>query len=148
MATDINRVFLIGRLTKDPELRYTQGGTSIASLSIANNRTYMAGSEKKEDVSFFNCIAWGKLGETISKYVKKGDKIAIEGRLQQRSWEKDGQKRSTVEIVVENVQFLGGKNGGQTEGGAQVMGEEVKDGSVGSFDQQAPSHFSDELIPF
>ena len=148
MANDINRVFMIGRLTRDPELKYTQGGTSIASFSLANNRSYTVQNEKKEQVSFFNCIAWGKLGETISKYVKKGDKIAIEGRLQQRSWEKEGQKHSTVEVVIDNVQFLGAPNGGGKSESAPMMGEEVKDGSVASFDQQAPSDFDSESIPF
>ena len=148
MATDFNRVILIGRATRDPELRYTQGGTSVASLSIANNRSWTQNNEKKEQVSFFNCVAWGKLGETISKYVKKGDKIAIEGRLQQRSWEKEGQKHSTVEVVIDNVQFLSTPNGGSKSESAPMMGDEVKDGSVASFDQQSPSHFSDEDIPF
>lgn len=107
MANDINRIFLIGRLTKDPELRYTQGGTSIASFSLANNRTYMAQNERKEMVSFFNCIVWGKPGEVIAQHCKKGQRIGIEGRLQQRSWtDQNGKKHSTVEIVVENFQFL------------------------------------------
>ena len=147
MANDINRVLLIGRLTRDPDLKTTQGGTSVASFSMANNRSYTSQNEKKEQVSFFNCIAWGKLGETISKYVHKGDKIAVEGRLQQRSWEKDGQKHSTVEVVIDNVQFLGTPNGGNKSEGSSMMGEEVKDNSVPSFDNCAPADPS-ESIPF
>lgn len=146
MATDFNRVILIGRATKDVELKATQGGTQVASMSIANNRSWTQNGEKKEQVSFFNCTAWGKLAETLSKYVHKGDKIAVEGRLQQRTWEKDGQKHSVVEVVIDNVQFLGSPSGSQKSD--SMMGGEVTDGSVASFDQQAPSHFSDESIPF
>ena len=151
MANDINRVFMIGRLTKDPELRYTQGGTSIASFSIANNCSYTVQNEKKEDVSFFNCVAWGKGGEVLAQYAKKGSKIGIEGRLQQRSWDKDGQKRSTVEIVVENFQFLGGNGqGGEgKQGGEQAAPSEPDhEQSFPADPDSAPSHFSDESIPF
>lgn len=110
MATDLNKWTGIGRLTADPELRYTQGGTAVASFSIANNKTFTQNGEKKEQVSFFNCVAWSKAGELITQYCKKGDQIAIEGRLQQRSWEnQEGKKQNTIEIVVENFQFLGGK---------------------------------------
>jgi single-strand DNA-binding protein len=70
--SDINHVTLIGRLTKNPELKYTQAGKSVASFSIANDKTYVANGEKKQQTSFFNCVSWGKLGETISKYCKKG----------------------------------------------------------------------------
>ena len=135
MANDINRVFMIGRLTKDPELKYTQGGTAVASLSVANNKTFTQNNEKKEQVSFFSCVAWGKLGELIAQHCKKGERIGIEGRLQQRSWEKDGQKRSTVEIVVENFQFLSAKHGGEQTGGADgVMDHSADTSSQPSFD--------------
>lgn len=156
MANDINRIFLIGRLTKDPDLRYTQGGTSIASFSLANNRTYSAQNEKKEQVSFFNCIAWGKQGEVIAQHCKKGQRIGIEGRLQQRSWQdQSGAKRSTVEIVVENVQFL--SNSPQSGEGApeapadenpRPAAESEKFGNQAPADPDAPPPFSDEDIPF
>jgi len=107
MSTDINRVIVIGRITKSPELKYTSTGTPVCNISIANNRTWNQGGEKKESVSYFNCIAWNKLGETIIKYCRKGDRIGIEGRLQQRRWEaQDGSDRQAVEVVVENIQFL------------------------------------------
>lgn len=117
MASDINKVVLIGRMVRDPELKYTQGGSSVTNFSIANNRSYTVGGEKKETTSFFTCIAWGKPGEVIVQYCKKGQRIAIEGRLQQRSWEDKatGGKRSTVEVVVENFQFLESRGGGQSE---------------------------------
>ena len=107
MGSDLNKVILIGRLVRDSELKYTQGGTPVANFSIASNRSYTTNGEKKEIVSFFSCIAWNKLGEIIAQYCKKGNKIGIEGRLQQRSWEdQSGGKRSVVEVVVENFQFL------------------------------------------
>lgn len=135
---DINRVFIIARLTKDPELRTTQGGTSVASFSVANNRSYTTNGDKKEDVSYFNCVAWGKLGEIIAQHCKKGARIGIEGRLQQRRWQdKEGKNQNTIEIVVENLQFLDGKASTTT-----VIGQEVPASDVGSV------HFSDAEIPF
>lgn len=110
MANDLNKVIQIGRLTKDPELRYTQGGSSVANFSIAVNRSYKVNDEKREETSFFNCIAWGKLGEIIAEHCKKGQRIGIDGRLQQRSWDdNEGKKRYSIEIVVDNFQFLSSK---------------------------------------
>ena len=107
MANDINVVMIIGRMTKDAEIKFTQAGSAVCSFSVANNRTYMAGSEKKESVSFINCVAWGKLGEAISKYATKGKQIAVTGHLQSRSWEdKNGGKRYQTEIIVDNFQLL------------------------------------------
>ena len=107
MANDLNRVMLVGRLVNDPELRYIPSGTSVANFSIANNKSYVKEGEKSDQVSYFECIAWGKLGEIIAQYCKKGKLIGIDGRLQQRSWDdKEGNKRYKVEIVVENFQFL------------------------------------------
>lgn len=107
MSSDLNRVILIGRLTKDPELRYTTSGTAVASFTLANNRSYSTGGEKKDQVSYFDCVAWSKMGEIITEYYKKGKLIAIEGRISQRRWDdQDGNKKSKIEIVVENFQFL------------------------------------------
>lgn len=150
MASDLNRVVLIGRLTKDPELKYTPANTAVASFSLANNRSYVQGTEKKEQVSFFNCIAWAKTGEVIAQYCKKGKQIAVEGRIQQRSWDdKEGNKRSTVEIVVENFQFLG--SAGTKGDDHSSSGSDVSTGDFVSKDShQAPDNvpFSDEDIPF
>lgn len=107
MASDLNKTIIIGRLTKDPELRTTQNGTPVCSFTIANNRTYVAAGEKKESVNFFNCVAWAKTGEVIAEHCKKGQRMGIEGRLQQRTWDdQDGKKHQVVEIVVDNFQFL------------------------------------------
>jgi single-strand DNA-binding protein len=98
-----NRVVLAGNLTRDPELRFTQQGVPVASLSIAVNRV----RSKSEAVDFFNVSAWRELGERVANYKKQGDPILVEGRLQYRTWQTpDGTKRSSVDVVADNVQFL------------------------------------------
>ena len=114
-----SKAIITGNLTRDPELRSTPNGASVCSFSVAVNRTYRdASGEQKEDVSFIDCSAWGKLGEMISQYAKKGTGVLVSGRLDQRSWEDKttGQKRSRVEIVVEDFNFTGAArdNGGNT----------------------------------
>ncbi len=103
MAFDINQVFLIGRLTRDPETRYSSS-TVICKFSIANN----SGRDEK-DVSFFNIVTFGKTAEMCQQYLSKGKQVAIVGRLSQNRWEKDGQTRSKVEIIANNIQFIGSK---------------------------------------
>jgi single-strand DNA-binding protein len=147
MASDLNKVILIGRLVRDPELRYTQGGTPVANFSIASNRTYTVNNEKKEIVSFFNCIAWNKLGEIIVQYCKKGNRIGIEGRLQQRSWEdQNGNKRSTVEVVTENFQFLTPR--GDSAGGEIPVDTQQNQDFSGAIPEMDSNPFSDDDIPF
>jgi single-strand DNA-binding protein len=152
MANDLNRVMLVGRLTRDPDLRYAPSGTSVASFSIANNRSYTKNGEKTEQVSYFNCVAWGKLGEIIAEYCKKGKLIGLDGRLQQRSWEdKDGNKRSTVEVVVENFQFLSPAAGGQSQAGNDFRsssGNAEISRDAGSMPDIDDNPFSDDDIPF
>lgn len=117
----LNRVILIGNLTRDPELRFTPSGSPVASFGLAVNRTYTnKQGERVESVDFFNIVAWAKLAELCAEYIRKGSPVAVEGRLQSRSWEtEDKQKRSTVEIIAENVQFLGRPaNQGEGEPGA------------------------------
>lgn len=151
MASDLNRVILIGRLTRDPEIRYTPAGTAVASFSLANSRTYAVTGEKKEQVSYFDCIAWSKLGEIITEYCKKGHRIAVEGRLQQSRWDdQDGKKRSKVELVIENFQFLTGKEqGGEYSSEPRSKTSEPNNdfgGSGSSNFEENP--FSDDDIPF
>ena len=140
MANDLNRVILIGRLVRDHEVRYTQSGTAACNFSIVSNYSYAQSGEKKEQASFFNCIAWAKLGETINQYCKKGHRVGVEGRLRQRSWEdQNGNKRSTVEIVVNEVQFLTPKSSGKVDEAA---------GKVEEAFSEVPDPFSDNDIPF
>ncbi len=152
MANDLNRVMMVGRLVKDPDLRYIPSGTSVVNFSIANNRSYVKNGEKSEQVSYFECIAWGKLGEIIAQYCKKGKLIGVDGRLQQRSWDdNEGKKRYKVEVVVENFQFLSPASGGQTSDN-NYGGSELKNasGSLNSAENLSPDDnpFSDDDIPF
>ncbi|MEK7192387.1 MAG: single-stranded DNA-binding protein [Patescibacteria group bacterium] len=104
---NLNRVFLIGRLTDTPQLRVTPGNQSVVNFSVATNRTWTDKSgQKQESSEFHNVVAWGKQAELISKFLNKGSLVYLDGRLQTRSWDdKQGQKRKVTEVVVENVQF-------------------------------------------
>jgi single-strand DNA-binding protein len=105
----LNKVFLIGNLTKPPELRYTPSGTAVADLRLAVNRNYTTqGGEKREETCFLTVVVWGKQAESCGEYLDKGSPILVEGRLQTREWEaKDGGKRTVMEVVAERVQFMG-----------------------------------------
>lgn len=104
-----SKAIITGNLTRDPELRTTPNGATVCGFSVAVNRVYKdASGEQKEDVSYIDCSAWGRLGEMINQYAKKGSGVLVSGRLDQRSWEdKNGGKRSRVEIVVEDFNFVG-----------------------------------------
>jgi len=108
MAASLNRVFLMGNITRDPELRYVPSGTAVTTFDLAVNRVYMTQSgEKKEDTSFIRIVVWGRRAEVCAEYLAKGSPVFVEGRLRSRSWEtQDGQKRSTIEVIANNVQFL------------------------------------------
>ena len=105
----LNKVFLIGNLTKDPELRYTPQGTAVANLRLAINRRFKdRNGEQKEEVCFVTAVVWDKQAETCNQYLRKGRPVFVEGRLQSRSWEDaSGQKRNVLEVRAERVQFLG-----------------------------------------
>lgn len=107
----MNKVILIGRLTKDVELRYTQtNNTAVASFSLAVNRKFVKPGEERQ-ADFFNIIAWNKLVENISKYLFKGNQVAISGRLETRSWDDpNGQKHYVTEVIAEEIDFIGSKN--------------------------------------
>ena len=114
MAASLNKVLLIGNLTRDPELRYIPSGQAVTTFTIAVNRTYNSQSgEKKEEVSFIRIVVWARRAEVCNEYLKKGSPVFVEGRLQSRSWEApDGAKRSTLEVIAQNVQFLSRGSGG------------------------------------
>lgn len=113
---DVNNVTIIGRLTRDAELKYTAGGFAIASLAIAVNRRKKDGDQWVEEVSFFDVTLYGKSAESLKQYLVKGKQIAVVGELRQDRWEKDGQKFSKVIIAANNVQLLGGNSGGNNSG--------------------------------
>ncbi len=103
----LNKVFLMGNLTRDPELRYTPNGSAVASFGLAVNRKYKQGDELKDETCFVDITVWGKQAENCAEYLSKGRGVLIEGRLSYRSWETDeGQKRSKLDVVANNVQFL------------------------------------------
>jgi single-strand DNA-binding protein len=118
MAASLNKVFLMGNLTRDPELRYVPSGTAVANFTVAVSRAYKAASgEKKEDVSFIRVVIWGKMAEVCGEYLSKGRPVLVEGRLQSRSWEgQDGQKKNTMEVIATSVQFLGARGDKKTAG--------------------------------
>ena len=106
----MNKVFLIGRLTRDPELRYTGNNTPVASFSLAVNRNF-TNQQGEREADFFNITVWRKQAENVKNYLSQGSQVAVEGRLQTRNYEdKDGQKRYVTEVVADNVEFLGSKN--------------------------------------
>ncbi len=113
MARSFNQVILMGNLTRDPELRTTPNGTNVCSFSLALNRSYKnASGDWQEATDYIDVVAWGPLGERVAQYLSKGRPCLVSGRLQSRSWEQEGQKRSKVEVVANDVTFLGGPGGG------------------------------------
>ena len=119
MAKGFNKVTLMGNLTRDVEMRTTPSGQSVANFSWAGSRSWKGqDGQTQEQTSFINCVAWGKAGEIIAQYVKKGDALLVSGRLDQRSWDdkESGQKRSTIEVNVEDFNFVGGGRGGDSAG--------------------------------
>ncbi len=120
----INKAIIIGRLGRDPEIRYTQDGKAVANFSVATSETWKdkASGEKKERTEWHRIVAFDRLGEICGEYLSKGKQVYIEGRLQTRSWEKDGVTRYTTEIVATDMQMIGGRDGGSQGGAASENG--------------------------
>src|SRR5689334_11089307 len=118
MARSVNQVILMGNLTRDPELRNTPNGQSVCSFSLALNRSYKdASGEWQEATDYIDIVAWGPLGEKVAQYLHKGRRCLVQGRLQSRSWEQEGVKRSKVEVLASDVTFLDGRQDEGEEGG-------------------------------
>ena len=138
MAKGFNKVILMGNLTRDPETRQTPSGQSVTNFSLAVNRTWKGqDGSNQEAVSYIDCVAWGRTGEVIAQYMQKGRPILVSGRLDQRSWEQDGNKRSKVEVIVEDFNFVGGGGDGAGFSGGSSSGSsssssssKKKDGEV------------------
>ena len=142
-----SKAIIAGNLTRDPEMRTTPSGASVCSFSVAVNRRFRTASgENQESTSFIDCTAWGRTGETISQYMHKGSPILVSGRLDQRSWDDQntGQKRSRVEIVVEDFNFIGGeqRDGGGSYGG----GNAASSNAAPAAPEVAPTDIPDEEI--
>lgn len=142
-----SKAIITGNLTRDPELRTTPSGSSVCSFSVAVNRVYKdASGEQKEDVSFIDCSAWGKLAEMISQYAKKGSGVLVSGRLSQRSFEgKDGVKRSRTEIVVEDFNFTGSA---PSRDGSSSYSSSSNDNSVSDVPDDIPEEIDLSEVPF
>lgn len=119
---DINHVVLVGRLTRDIELRYTNGGACVGRFSLAVNRNKRsAEGQWEEETGFFDVVVWGKQAESLNTYLRKGKQVAVEGELIQNRWEQDGQKKSKVEISATGIQLLGGNAGGGSYGESESV---------------------------
>ena len=127
----LNKVMLIGNLTRDPEIKYTPKGTAIADIGLAVNRNYTTESgEKREEVTFIDVTLWGRTAEIVGEYCKKGRPLFVEGRLQLDQWDdkQTGQKRSKLKVVGDNIQLLGGREGGAGGGGGRSSEGESQEG--------------------
>lgn len=121
----MNKVILIGRLVADPEIRYTQSGKAVASYRLAVDRPFKQDGQQEAD--FINCVAWGKTGEFAGNYLRKGTKIAVEGRIQTGSYEKDGVKHYTTDIVVDRHEFCESRSSGQASTANSNAGQAFTD---------------------
>lgn len=161
---DINHVVLVGRLTRDAELKYTANGQPVCKFSIAVNRRRKQGDQWIDEANFFDIVVWGRQGESLNQYLVKGKLIGVDGELRQDRWEQDGQNRSKVEVVANNLQLLGGgpgqggaptgaTGGGATGGGYQEhRGDSYPSHGAGGHSQAEPPEthgdgFADD-IPF
>jgi single-strand DNA-binding protein len=145
-SRNLNKVMLIGNLTRDPEMRYTPQGNAVASFVVATNREWVTQGEKKQSVDFHNVVAWNKLAEICGQLLKKGIKVFVEGRLQTRDWVgDDGKKRYKTEIIIDDMIILTPKKGGeegddmgdieyQDTGGEEDSGEEINLDDLGDLD--------------
>ena len=136
----VNKVILVGRLGKDPDLRYTPGGQAVASFSLATNRQWKSQEgQKQEETTWHNIVAWGKRAETLKEYMSKGRQIYIEGRIANRSYDdKEGNKRYVSEVVVENFQFLGDRGSAEADPSTPESSTPPPAGESGGDDDDLP----------
>jgi single-strand DNA-binding protein len=147
---DLNHVVLIGRLTRDSELKYTANGQAVCKFSIAVNRRKKNGDQWVDEPNFFDIVLWGRQGESLNQYLVKGKLVGVDGELRQDRWEQDGQNRSKVEIVANNIQLLGGAPGASSFGGSSSFGGNSSSGPARQDSPSAPAGddgFADD-IPF
>ena len=142
----LNKVLLIGNLTRDPDLKYTPKGQAVCEISMAMNRRYLVDGEKREEVTYVDVTFWNKGAEVINQYMKKGSPIYVESRLKLDSWEdkETGKKQSRLRITGEEFQFLGSKEGGgggggQSGGNYEEEGGSSRGGNSGGYSQNRPS---------
>ena len=142
----MNKVILIGRLTRDPELRTTPSGTATTSFTIAVDRTFVNQQTGQRETDFINCVAWRKQAENISRYCTKGTQVAVEGRIQTRNYEaQDGTKRYVTEVICDNVTFLGSKNSNNNDD-SSMMSEPSSDIETTNLDEDPYANMGDEVV--
>ena len=142
----MNKVILIGRLTRDPELRTTPSGTATTSFTIAVDRTFVNQQTGQREADFINCVAWRKQAENISRYCFKGTQVAVEGRIQTRNYEaQDGTKRYVTEVICDNVTFLGSKNSNNNDD-SSMMSEPSSDIETTNLDEDPYANMGDEVV--
>lgn len=122
-----NKIILIGNLTRDPEIRYTPSGVAVATVPIAVNSRYRQGEELKEETLFIDAIVFGKQAETCTQYLNKGRMVLVEGRLRERRWEYEGQKKNRFEVIANNIKFFPKKEPIQVEEITELPPEEYTD---------------------
>ncbi len=153
-----NQVTVVGNITRDIDLRYTQGGTAVTEIGIAINERVKRGEEWVDEAVFVDATLWGRLAENASEYLEKGSPVLVSGRLKLDQWEQNGQKRSKLGIVADKVQFLGGNNGSGSRGGGRSQGHQQNQpgpqgrpeghNAYGSSQGQQPTSYNDPDIPF
>jgi single-strand DNA-binding protein len=152
MAKSVNKVILIGNLGKDPEVKFTPGGTAVAKFTLATNERYKDKSGEWQDrTEWHNIVAWQRQAEIVGEYVKKGNKIYIEGRLQTSSWEdkQTGEKKYRTEIIAQDLVLLGGRGeAGDHEGGSRSRSASASSGPPPEQEVADGAHITDEDIPF
>jgi single-strand DNA-binding protein len=137
---DLNKVLLMGNLTRDPEVRYTPKGSAVGDLSIAINRVYRTDDgQSREEVCYVDIVVWGRQAETCKEYLQKGRPIFVEGRLQLDQWESNGEKKSKLRVVAERIQFLGGGGGGGQGGQSSGGGYKKPYNAAGAAPSSYPS---------
>ena len=147
---DLNHVALIGRLTRDAELKYTAGGQAVCKFSIAVNRRKKSGDQWEDEANFFDIVLWGKQGESLQSYLVKGKMIGVDGELRQDRWQQDGQNRSKVEIIANYIQLLGGGGGDRNDRQnyqSSLPNRNSQDNSSYNASQSKDDGFADD-IPF
>jgi single-strand DNA-binding protein len=147
MAKSFNQAIIMGNLTRDPEVRTTPSGQSVASFAVATNRTWQDQSgERKDAVEYHEVVAWGKLGELVGQYLAKGRKVMVVGRLQTQSWEKDGVKRQRTEIVASDVNFLDRPGEGVSSAGGDYTPSETKPAAASKSEDVVIEDLGDDAV--
>lgn len=145
---NVNKVFLAGRLTRDPELRHTQGGTAVAKFGIATNRTFSVQGEQKESTCFVDITAWGRQAEVIAEHLHKGDPIFVEGRLEYSQWESEQGKRNKLEVTVDSFQFVGGRQQSEEQEQPKARSRSTGRASKDAENLRDRGQMDDSEIPF